>query len=292
LNPIAFHDVFLQVMLKHLLFIIGTMALLLGCKQQKPVITPTENTFEVLPSVFRQNVLMESFVSETNAATLQHSIDVAQLKSLYGQRLILANFHEDDWLETPYTDLLSTMLGGLIATPRAALNRIPASNALNGETNYSLLSKPNWTNAIIHALAQEAPLSIALASKNITATLGQVEVYLARKTPLLGDTRISLFLVQDSIPALFQVGANDVFEHNHVVSKTFPDHAGIPIDVQSETEEATIDRYTFEQVDLLQLDQRNLTAVVFVYRYDTDFRNIKILNVQSVKWGGNKYWDN
>lgn len=292
MNPIAFHDVFLQVMLKHLLFIIGTMALLLGCKQQKPVITPTENTFEVLPSVFRQNVLMESFVSETNAATLQHSIDVAQLKSLYGQRLILANFHEDDWLETPYTDLLSTMLGGLIATPRAALNRIPASNALNGETNYSLLSKPNWTNAIIHALAQEAPLSIALASKNITATLGQVEVYLARKTPLLGDTRISLFLVQDSIPALFQVGANDVFEHNHVVSKTFPDHAGIPIDVQSETEEATIDRYTFEQVDLLQLDQRNLTAVVFVYRYDTDFRNIKILNVQSVKWGGNKYWDN
>ena len=292
MNPIAFHDVFLQVMLKHLLFIIGTMALLLGCKQQKPVITPTENTFEVLPSVFRQNVLMESFVSETNAATLQHSIDVAQLKSLYGQRLILANFHEDDWLETPYTDLLSTMLGGLIATPRAALNRIPASNALNGETNYSLLSKPNWTNAIIHALAQEAPLSIALASKNITATLGQVEVYLARKTPLLGDTRISLFLVQDSIPALFQVGATDVFEHNHVVSKTFPDHAGIPIDVQSETEEATIDRYTFEQVDLLQLDQRNLTAVVFVYRYDTDFRNIKILNVQSVKWGGNKYWDN
>jgi hypothetical protein len=82
-----------------------------------------------------------------------------------------------------------------------------------------------------------------------------------------------------------------VFKHNHVVSKTFPDDAGIAIDLKSEIENPTINRYTFEDVDLQQLDQRNLTAVVFIYRYDTDFRNIKILNVQSVKWGGNKYWD-
>lgn len=279
-------------MLKHLLFIVGSVVLMFGCKPQTPVITPTENPFEVMPSVYRQNVLMESFVSETNAATLQHALDVEQLKSLYGQRLILVNFHEDDWLETPYTDLLSTMLGGLIATPRAAFNRIPATIANNGETNYTLLSKPNWTNAITNALAQEAPLSIALSSKNITASIGRVEVYLARKTPLLGDTRIGLYLVQDSIPALFQVGATDVFEHNHVVNKTFPDHAGLTIDLTSEIEDATIDHYTFEQVDLQQLDQRNLTAVVFVYSYDTDFRNIKIINAQSVKWGGNKYWDN
>ena len=289
--PIAFHDVFLPMMLKHLLYFVCAIVILLGCKPQVPVITPTENPFEVLPSVFRQNVLMESFVSETNAATLQHAIDVAQLKSVYGQRLILVNFHEDDWLETPYTDLLTTMLGGLIATPRAALNRTPANNALNGETNYTLLSKPNWTNAIDQSLIQDAQLCMALESTNSSTTKGQLQVYIARKTPILGDTRIGMYLVQDSLAALFQVGATDVFKHNHVVSKTFPDDAGIAIDLKSEIENPTINRYTFEDVDLQQLDQRNLTAVVFIYRYDTDFRNIKILNVQSVKWGGNKYWD-
>jgi hypothetical protein len=35
----------------------------------------------------------------------------------------------------------------------------------------------------------------------------------------------------------------------------------------------------------------NLKIIVFVFKYNNDFRKMRILNVQEVKWGGNKYWD-
>jgi|688.fasta_scaffold278720_2 hypothetical protein len=278
-------------MKKYILPFLFTILMYASCKDAAPIVIPKDNPFEVLPVRYVQNVLLESFVAEWTSETIQTSLLEDQLKLMYPNRLFVANLHVNDWLEIPYTNYLSGELGGLLTVPRAAINRTPGTNTLLNEDNVSLLSSTNWQTAIEKALKVEASLCLSLETGLSSNKTGFINVYIAHKDALVADTRIGIYLVQDGVPALFQTGATDVFIHNNVLSNVLPSMEEDTISIREEAPQGEIIQRSFSNIDLKNIDVTKLKAIVFIYTADPDFRKIRIINSQEVKWGGNKYWD-
>jgi hypothetical protein len=66
---------------------------------------------------------------------------------------------------------------------------------------------------------------------------------------------------------------------------------GEPVLLNEAFDEGEIKQVSFSNIDLQNLDKSNLRFLAILYQYNTDFRKMKILNVQEVGLGGNKYWD-
>lgn len=267
---------------------------LFACKDKTAIIVPTQNAFEVMPSKFIQNVLIEEFGGEWCAPCVEGAKTIGILKEKYPNRIKAVSIHYNDWLEIPYQNYLATLLGGLVSYPRASINRISGEKTVNGlDDTYTLLSLQNWDNTISKNINNEASISIALETLTPSANVGQLNVYIARKTAITTDTRIGVYFVEDNIQSVFQQGANTNFIHQNVLKDVMNyDGDAIKLFQTIDGDDAPeILKSSFENIDLTKFNLMNLKVIVFVYNYDNDFRKMRILNVQEVKWGGNKYWD-
>ena len=258
-----------------------------SCTKPATEFVPKENPFEVVPARFPQKVLMESFVAEWTSSSLQAAVQTGNITKEYPDAVYPVNLHVNDWLSIPFHEYLSDLLGGLLDVPRAAVNRTPAA----GKDSYTLLPPGEWTKAIEQALQPEAPLALSIATGFTNAQSGYADVYIAHKQAISGDLRVFLYLSQDQIPALFQQGATDVFHHQHVLRDVVPGLDGEPVSLNEEFPEGEIIRKSFPSINLQNLDLTQVKLTAFVARMDPDFRNMRILNVQQVSFGGNKYWD-
>lgn len=278
-------------MLKIYSFCLGSLLLLASCMDKKPVVIPEENAFKVFPANFKQKVLLENIVSESVGQSVENSFFLAQLQQKYGDQLIVSNLHKQDWLETPYTNDLITMLGGLSSYPRASINRNLSVDQLPSEHNIALLKPLNWEYHIEKTLQQEAELTIGLETKIVNALMGDITVHIAHKKSLAADMRIGLYMVENNIQSIFQVESNDNYKHQDVLKNSIFDIQGDPVDLSAENEEGEIVSKVYQDIDLRFYHLENLHLVAFIYNYDKDFRKMRIHNVATVKFGGVKFWN-
>ncbi len=274
--------------------LIALIALLLGSctKQHEPVIIPSQNPFEVMPVRFQQNVLLEYFSDETQAATVENGMYVEALKVNYPHRLFAANFHNNDFLTTSYTTHVANLLGGLINTSKGAVNRTAGKQTIGSEDGLVLLSPNNWDFEIAKQLNKgDASLSIALETGVNETNVGFINVYVAHKKALPADTRLVLYLLEDNIEPVFQQGNIPTFKHSNVLKNVLTSFEGDSIDLNTASEKGIIQKASFTSINLGDYNVANLKVIAFIYTSDADFRKRQILNVQEAGFYGLHYWD-
>lgn len=258
-----------------------------NCTKPTTEFTPKNNPFEVVPARFRQKVLIESFVAEWTSSSLQAALKTSAITTEYPDEVFTVNLHVNDWLSIPFHEHLSDLLGGLIDVPRAAINRIPNT----AKDSYTLLPIGEWTNGINQALKTASSLALAIETGFTTSKTGFANVYIAHKEAISGNIRLFLYITQDQIPALFQQGATDVYHHQNVLRDVLPGIGGEAVSLSEDFPDGVIVKTSFPAINLQNLDLTQLKLTAFVARMDSDFRKMRILNVQQVRFGGNKYWD-
>lgn len=280
-------------MMKNILPALLILLFLGSCnKQQDLILIPSDNPFEVMPSRFQQNVLIEHFSDEAKTATVENGLLIDQLKATYPHRVFAANFHENDFLETAYTSHLATQLGGLISISRGAVNRTVGKQTINGEDGNLLISPQNWEGGILQSLNQpDAPLSIALETAQNTNGNGTLNVYIAHKQAITADTRLLVYALEDNIQPLFQQGNVDGFKHNNVFKSILTTFEGKQIDLSESKEEGIIQKVSFPNINLAEYNLANLKFVAFICYQNSDLKKKQIINAQEVGFYGVHYWD-
>lgn len=261
-------------------------------KKQDLILVPSNNPFEVMPSRFQQNILLEHFSDEAKTATVENGLLVNQLKTTYPHRVFAANFHQNDFLETAYATYLANQLGGLISISRGTVNRTVGKQTVNGEDGNLLLSPQNWEGAILQTLMQpDAPLSIALETGQNENGTGSLNVYVAHKQALAADTRLVVYALEDNIQPLFQQGNVDGFTHNNVFKGMLTSFEGDPINLNESSEKGIIQKVSFSTINLAEYNLANLKFVAFIYHQNADLKKKQIINAQEVGFYGVHYWD-
>lgn len=274
----------------HLLLLI-ILPSLFACNANKEKIKINTNPFEVMPTNMKQNIIIEAFVGEWTSTSIELASQIDEIKNKYQERIIPINYHSGDWLETPFTDQISTKLGGLMDPPKASINRNTLQYKPSVENGFTLLSPSLWEYQITKHGLNTPNSALSLETKLSTDGTLDVNIYIAYKEAIQGDTRLQLIFVQDSIKSSSQAGAIDNYTHQYVVQDIYPDAEGTAITLDEESEQGTIAKHSFTQMKLNNLNLMNVRIVAVLYQNNTDFRKIKVLNVQDVKLGGNKYWD-
>lgn len=262
-----------------------------SCKDKSKQFVIEKNPFKVFPTRISQNILLENIESESNELSYQNSFYLAELKQKF-PNLIIVSYHKQDWLETPATNEFGNLLGGFSSYPIASINRLVGKNTLLNEDNQTLLSPINWEYVISRA-QQEIP-QIGLAAETfIEKNTGAINLYFAVKEAIYDDTRFGLFMVQDNVKSLFQMGAStqDSFKHQHVLMETILPIEGNKIDLTQVESNGSIFNQKIEGIDLKLYNKETVYLVAFVFKYDKDFRKIKIYNAIQLKFGGRKYWN-
>jgi hypothetical protein len=275
---------------KHVLTIL-LFVVVLACKDKASVIIPEQDPFKVFPSQIVQHVLLEHFVSESNTESVENSFFIKELELKYGSRLITAALHKQDWLETPYSNELATMLGGMSTYPRGAVNRLPGLHTVFGEDHYTLLHPLNWDYAIERALAEIPELALAVETKVYNGNTGEVKLHIANKSGWSKDMRVGMYLVEDSIQSIFQQGSSEQFLHQHVMKYSLSGVDGDTLQLNSDIADSEIITQRYDPIDLKFYQLNHLYLVAFVFKYDPDFRQMKIYNAVKVKFGGVKFWN-
>ena len=273
------------------IYILSLLVFFSACNEKNATNPISSNPFEVMPATFKQNVLLESFVAEWANESIESAALIEELKNAYPNRVYPCNLHVGDWLETPYSDVLSNQLGGLIELPKASINRIPLALTSSIENGFTLLSRQHWGFQIGKALSSQAKVAIALESKITSSNQVDLSVYLAHKEALLGDVRLQVYLLQDNIKTSTQSGGSDNYLHQYVLQGIASEFPGELVILTEESEEGEIVKSQFSLINIAGLDKTNLRLMAVLYEYNTDFRKMKVLNVQDVRIGGNKYWD-
>jgi hypothetical protein len=282
--------------MRYFLLLLLFAAIGFSCRKNhdKPIV-PVENVFEVMPVRFPQHVLLEYFSDEGQLATIDHAKQVSDLMLQYPTQLFPVNIHRNDFLATSFTPYIEIALGGLVNISRGAINRMPASGA-GSEDGLILISPEHWESAILRARSsQEAPLSIALetgvnTADGDTAKPGYCRVHVAHKTPIEGDIRLVVYLLENNVQSKFQVGAPPGFTHQYVFKDILTAFEGNPIQLNEVSSNGSIHTYLFDQIDISQVNILNASIVAFIYKNDPDFRKRSVLNVQGVKFFGIKPW--
>ncbi|MBK7763139.1 MAG: Omp28-related outer membrane protein [Bacteroidetes bacterium] len=275
------------------LFLLLFISLFSACKQDGQVIVPSRNPFEVMPIKLKQNVLLESFSEESQSTTVTNSELIDQLKAKYTGRLISANFHRNDFLATSYADFLAAKLGGLVFNSKGCVHRKVGSNTIGGsEDNLLLLSPVNWDYAIEKIVNQDiAPLSISLETTTDANGKGLVNIYIAHKESITSDTRLVVYLLEDNIQPIFQVGAPTDYLHQNVFKNVLTSYDGDAIDLSKSSSKGEIIKRSLSGINLADYNVQNLKVIAFIYSYSSDSRKIKVINVQEVNFFGVHYWD-
>lgn len=244
-----------------------------------------------MPATFKQNVLLESFVAEWANESVESAALIEELKNIHPNRVFPCNLHVGDWLETPYTEVLSNQLGGLVELPKASINRTPLQLTSSIENGFTLLSRTHWSYQLSKILSNKAQVALALESKLNPSGMADLHVYIAHKESLVGDVRLQVYILQDGIKTSTQSGGSDNYTHQYVLQGIASQFPGEAVNLQNESEKGEIIKTSYADIELNNLDKMNLRFLAILYEYNIDFRKMKVLNVQDVRLGGNKYWD-
>lgn len=277
-------------MKKHFIFFVFVVTFI-ACKRNYDVITPKENPFEVFPSSMTKHILLENIVSESLYATVENSKVIENLKNKYKNQIIVCNMHKQDWLDTGFTEFFITKMGGLPDFPRAAINRTVASQFLNADNNFSLINPLHWQLGIDNTLKEEAHLTMAAQTFISSNKMGKLILHIAFDSTVFNNTKVGIYLVQNNIKSVFQVGATPQFLHQYVLTESLTTIDGDSIELTPNENGENIMSVTYDNIDLSLYNLHNANIVAFIFEDNKEFRKIKVLNSIELKWGGYKYWN-
>ncbi|MEZ5047134.1 MAG: Omp28-related outer membrane protein [Chitinophagaceae bacterium] len=265
--------------------------LFFSCNRTNPFV-PKNNVLEVVPSFFVQNILLENVQAEWSNATVSTTQLLDSIQKQYPHRIKISTFHLNDWLSNSTTQDISDYLGGYINIPVGAANRHLTFNTINQEDNRIWMTPINWFQSIDQQINQESSAALAMQSGINERQEAYATVYIAYKKPFASNTRLSLYVVRDSIKHIFQVDASPSFFHKNIFTNIYPDSiVGVPISLHESNDLGTIASYTFSPLDIQSIDIYNYKLVAVLHEANTDFRKRRIINVQDALFGGIKYWD-
>jgi hypothetical protein len=275
--------------MKKYLLILLLLSFCFSCKKDKDtgggggvVVNPVGDP----PATFTKKLMLEVFKGEWNP-NCPTGDDTLKAMLALDSNIVAACIHQGDWLAiTPFFNALSMHLGGINSFPRAAMNRVPASkgNQLDSVV-YSIF---NWRiNAEELLQTTSSDVGLAISSKELNNNL-EVSVFVGYNDSIKKRTRLTVYLVEDSVKAQNQLNADTNYIHQRVLRKVLSSHTGDSI--------AMFDGKMITKNYSMTLggyynNKSNLRIVAFVNIIGDDFKYNEILNAQQAKLNEVKKWD-
>lgn len=256
---------------------------LASCQPDGP--TPKDEQITDPPSSFTKKVMIELFTGEPyNAEDADNEIE--SILGKYSGKVYSASLHQGDKWEIPQHDLVTQHLGGIAAYPRSAIDRVPAeeNSSQTGETIYS---RGLWNVNVDLRLQESTNVGLAIQSA-VTGNSASCEVFVANNAAIGGNTRLTVYLIENGIKAINQTGITGTYIHNRVLRKVLTAGLGDEIDL-SQTGPAIA--RSFNSFDVSNYNADNLYLIAFINKVGPDAETNEILNVQQVKLGVSKNWN-
>jgi len=274
---------------------IGLLSLMLlilfSCKKDKDntnsnTTFPDPNPIDSVPSSFVRNVLIENFKGEWNPNCPTGDDSLLAMKAMNPKRLSIACIHQGDWLadETLF-DSLNNHLGGITGFPRASINRMPATQG--SQLDSTLISIFNWRLNILDALSKPAICGLALKSTFKNEMLN-LKVYIGYNDSINSDTRLTIYVTEDSVSAQNQSNAPLGYKHHFVVCKVLTSYLGDKVNLIGGKQ--LIQEYT-ASLQGLYISKSNLNIVAFLHQVGLDAKLHEVLNSQNVYIDSTKNWN-
>lgn len=275
-------------MKQYFIFIL-ILTMLFSCKKESDTPSSGGNTINPVgdpPTIYTQKILCEMFTGEwnpncpTGADTLKAMLSV-------DSNVIAACIHQGDWLAiTPFFDALNIHLGGVNGFPRAAFNRLPATKGSQLDSiTYSIF---NWRlNLEELLLKKQTDCGLAISSKESNDNL-EMSVFIGYNDSLLKRTRLTVYLIEDSVLAQNQLNADTNYIHHQVLRKVLTSYTGDSV--------AMLDGKMITKNYSMTLNgyynkKSNLKIVAFINIIGDDFKTNEVLNVQEASLNQVKKWD-
>ena len=279
------------------LFIAALSAVFLfaGCKKEEPATGSDPYNSDPLtvvgavPSGFTQKVVIEKFTGEWCVNCPDGAARLKEVLDAHPNKAIAAEIHQNDWLEISQFSVLDKHLGGIIGFPRAALNRLHATQTINpNQDGFLVISRGNWAAATDRLLQEEAKAGLALITRLNGGKL-DIKVLAASNTDVEKETRLTVYILEDGIVAKNQTGASAGYTHYHVLRKVASEGIGDIIDLNKA---GSLVVKEYKNIDVSGYNTANLKVIAFVNVMPTSTDNERrILNGQEVKAGQIKKWD-
>ncbi len=278
-------------MKKITLYVLCISSFFFACQKEASKTVIVENNTPTIPDGFTKKVLLEEFTGEwcvncPDGANILHGII-----SKYPTKLIAAAVHQGDWLELDQLNQLSSHLGGIAGYPRAAINRVPAVGTSNGQDGMVVYSRGNWEANAVRLMdadqQQTAKIGLAIES-NIADNFLTLKIHTGFKTTDSRDTRLTVYLLEDSVQAQSQTGApSNPYFHQHVLRRVISRPLGDSIQLNS----GNYAFKSYEKIDISGYKQTQLKVVAFINVVGNSSTTHEILNVQEVEVGKNQLFD-
>lgn len=274
---------------------IGLLSLLVlmffSCKKDKDntnsnTTFPDPNPIDSVPSSFVRNVLIENFKGEWNPNCPTGDDSLIAMQALNQNRLNIACIHQGDWLSNESLfDSLNYHLGGITGFPRASINRMPATQGT--QLDSTLISIFNWRLNILEALTKPAICGLALKSTFKDENLN-LKVYIGYHDSINSDTRLTIYITEDSVSAQNQSNAPSGYKHHFVVRKVLTPYLGDTVNLLGGNQ--LIKEYS-ASLQGLYSSKSNLKIIAFVHQVGLDVKQHEVLNSQDVYIDSTKNWN-
>lgn len=261
-----------------------------SCKKDKNTntgnTTPAPIPVGEVPTSFTRKVLIENFKGEWNPNCPVGDDSLKAMLALDTFKIIAASIHQGDWLAiTPFFNSISAHLGGVNGFPRASINRVPAT--LGTQIDSTVISIFNWRQNLNALISQSATCGLALVSKLENDQLN-VKVYVGYNDSILKNTRLTLYLIEDSIIAQNQLNAPQGYIHHHVVRDVITSYTGDSISMKSGN--LVVKEYTRSITGKYSI-KNQLKLVALIHVVGVDYKENEVLNCQISTLGETKKWD-
>lgn len=275
--------------MKKYLVVVLILSLFFSCKKDKDTGSgggTIANPVGDPPVIFTKKIFLEMFTGEWNP-NCPTGQDTLKAMMALDSNLITACIHQGDYLAiTPFFNAINMHMGGINGFPRAAIDRLPATKGTQLDSIvYSIF---NWRlnlEELQKTLTSE--VGLAISSKETNNNL-EVAVYVGYNDSILKRTRLTVYLIEDSVEAMNQLNADTNYIHQRVVRKVMTSYTGDSI--------AMLDGKMITKNYSMTLNgyynnKSNLRLVAFVNIVGDDFKTHEVLNVQEAKLNEVKKWD-
>lgn len=284
----------MKTLLHRIILVTIAVSLFASCKKDDPSDNKTEEedndpVEEVLtapPAEFDAKAVVEMFGGEWCANC---PAGVTALKSLMDKNpddVYGTVVHSNDDFETINFNSLFSHLGGLSAYPKAAVNRIPATNSGN-EDFFVIYSASNWGTNINRFINKKTNIGLALETEVVNAKANIKVHILGYDLDPLEDYKLTLYILQDNVPSINQLGAPAGYIHDMVLRGSLTNSIGDEIDLNN--------GITLTKNFVLNIGgdfvEKDMKILAFVNTVGGDSDSRKILNAQQVKVGKTANWD-
>lgn len=285
--------------IKNLLVVLLSFGIVLtyGCKKEEETATPgngggsgsSDPLSEVgaIPSSFTKKIVIEKFTGEwcvncpDGSKRLKAILDANPNKS-YG-----VDVHQGDWLEIDQLNVLSTHLGGVGGYPRATIDRVPASGTTSpNQDGRVIYSRGNWMGMANKLITNSTDAGLALKT-TLNGDKLNIEVFAATLKDLSSDTRLTVYVLENNIPAKNQIGGGAGYIHQHVLRKVVSDGLGDKITLTAGSH--TLKEY--KDIDISSYNKDNVEVIALINVVGASSKDHQVLNGQKVKAGETKKWN-